>query len=173
MTNTPRPGRPDLSVIVAAISALVLIAAVILGAIMWTDVRDHSRTQDDRAAAQAAAEQFALRMDAFDGANLDAYVKSVEPLLTTRQKTVFGQQITQFKQVYEAAAKAAGKADQKPGQGRIQYSGVTDADNDSATVLVAHDSTIAGQSESLHFRWQLTLRHIGGKWLIDDFVPVN
>lgn len=160
--------------ILAALTSLVLVAAVVVATVMFLKVRKADAADRDRADAVAAAEQFALRMDDFEGANLTAYVDSITPLLTTKEKTVFTQQFGAFKQVFEAAqkaAKASGKT--KGGQGKIQLAGVADADADSATVLVAHDSTLAGQSQALHFRWTVSMRKVGGTWLVDDFVPVS
>jgi hypothetical protein len=173
LTSSRRPASSGL-LIVAALTSLVLVAAVVVATLMFLKVRKAEAADRDRAAALTAAEQFALRMDDFKGADLQAYVDSITPLLTTKEKTVFTQQFGAFKQVFEAAqkaAKAAGKT--KGGEGRIQLAGVAEADPDSATVLVAHDSTLAGQSQALHFRWTVSMRKVSGKWLVDDFVPVS
>lgn len=172
------PGRRTL-VALAAILVVVLIAAVVVVVIRARQVEAHNALQDERSAALQAAEQFALRMDAFDGANLPAYTKSVEPLLTDKEKTVFTQQLQQFSQLYNQVQKASqgAKGKQKgtkaqPGTGSIVMAGVSDIDADSATVLVAHDSTIPGTTQKLHSRWTISMRKIDGDWLVDSFTPV-
>lgn len=177
-TEGSRPRRRAL-VALAVVLGLVLIAAVVVVIIRARQVEAHNALQDDRGAALQAAEQFALRMDAFDGANLTAYTKSVEPLLTDKEKTVFTQQLQQFAQLYDQVQKASqgakGKQDAKkpqPGTGSIVMAGVSDIDTDSATVLVAHDSTIPGTAQKLHSRWTISMRKIDGKWLVDSFTPV-
>lgn len=162
----------------AAVLAVVLVAAVVVAVIRARQVADYNALQDERSAALQAAEQFALRMDAFDGADLAAYTKSVEPLLTDKEKTVFTQQLQQFSRLYDEVQKASqgkgkGKAaTPQPGTGSIVMGGVSDIDADSATVLVAHDSTIPGTTQKLHSRWTISMRKIDGRWLVDSFTPV-
>lgn len=170
-----------------SVLGIVLVASLVLGTVMFLKVRDQNRLDDNRRDALTAAQQFALRMDAFNGADIDAYIKSVEPMLTTKEKADFAQQFGEFKQVYEASQKAqqqAANSKHQPtkkspvaaggvGVGKIQLAGVTDVDSDSATVLVAHDSSIPGTSQSLHSRWTVSMRKIGSSWLVDSFVPVS
>lgn len=161
-----------LTQIVGAVSALVLVAAVVLGVVMGLRIREANAAERDRSDAVKAAEQFALRMDGIQLGNFEAYKSSVEPLLTTKEKTVFEQQFKQFEQVYKQA-KAQGLPNSKAGKGTIVFAAASDADPDSATVLVAHDSSVPGQAQALHFRWQLGMRKVEGTWLVDDFQPVE
>lgn len=115
----------------------------------------------------AIAEQFALRMDAVDGADPAGYADRIEPMLTTKQKAKFRTQ-------YEAIQKLTPDKTLK-GTGTVLASGIQDIDPDSATVLIAHDASVvssAGTTER-HYRWSVSLRKIGSKWLIDDFTPVS
>jgi Mce-associated membrane protein len=121
----------------------------------------------DRAQATATAEQFALRMDTISGSKYDAYVKGIEQLLTTKAKTKNKAVFATMSKTY-AAAKIQGT-------GKVLISGITDLDSDSATVLVAHDSSVTSTQGSLvhHYRWTVDLVKVSGKWLVDDFSPVN
>jgi len=115
----------------------------------------------------AVAEQFCLRVDAFDGDNPDAYQKSVTEMLTTKYKKAFD---TEF-----AAIQQLGVQKGQSGKGTIVASGVGSLDADSATVLVVHDNTItstAGTTER-HSRWTVQLDKVDGRWLVDDFTPVS
>jgi Mce-associated membrane protein len=115
----------------------------------------------------AVAEQFCLRVDAFDGDHPDEYQKSVTQMLTTKYKKAFD---TEF-----AAIQKLGIQKGQNGKGTIVASGVGSLDSDCATVLVVHDNTItssAGTTER-HSRWTVDLNKVDGKWLVDDFTPVS
>jgi Mce-associated membrane protein len=154
--------------IVTLVLAVVLVAGI--GVALWFahQVRASDDEQHQRAQAVNAASQFALRMDTFDGKDIDAYSKKVQELLTTKYKSEFDKQFEPFKQVYSQA--------QAVGTGKVVMSGVASYDPDSATVLVVHDGSVKsklGQSQVRHQRWTIDLVKVGGRWLVDDFSPVN
>jgi Mce-associated membrane protein len=124
-------------------------------------------TDEERHEVLAVAEQFCLRMDGIDGSDTDAYKKRVSELLTTKQKTKFLSEFAEFEKL--------GTDEQLKGTGTVLASGVEDMDNDSATVLVAHDSTVKASSGTTerHYRWTVDLRRVDGDWLVDDFTPVS
>lgn len=172
MSAQPSAGRSRLVLIVAALSSLVLVASLVVAGLMYSRIREDRAQDRARSEAISAAEQFALRMDNIELGNFASYKKDLEPLLTTKEKTVFEQQFKQFEEVYNQSQKA-GAPKSEAGQGKIIFSGASDVDLDSATVLVAHDSSVPGQSQALHFRWQLGMRKVEGRWLVDDFTPVD
>jgi hypothetical protein len=164
------------------IVAALLLALGITGSIVY-GVRDASDTLNTKALttnngdplisdterhqAVAVAEQFCLRMDGVDGSDPDGYVKKVSELLTTKQKTKFEQEFTDFQKLgVDKALK---------GTGTILASGLSDIDPDSATVLVAHDSSVVATTGTTqrHYRWSVSLRMVGGHWLVDDFTQVS
>ncbi len=153
--------------IVIGVLAVLLVAATVAAVLFWTKARAADERREDRAAAAAVASQFALRMDNFKGTDIDAYVKGINELLTTKSKGEFSKEFEAFKQVYEQ-----GKA---TGTGKVLLTGVGTSDDDSATVLVVHDaevkSTIGNQER--HHRWSIDLVKVKGEWLVDDFTPVN
>jgi Mce-associated membrane protein len=120
-----------------------------------------------RKQAAAVAEQFALRMDQVDSTKFDAYVKSVNGMLTTKAKTKNSEVFEAMKQSYEAA--------KVKGTGKVLATGLSDIDDDSATVLVAHDASVTTTQGDIehHYRWSVNLVKVGGSWLVDDFTPVN
>ncbi|MGY2873213.1 Mce-associated membrane protein [Marmoricola sp. URHA0025 HA25] len=115
----------------------------------------------------AVAEQFCLRMDAVDGSDVAGYKKKVSQLLTTKQKAKFDSSFAEFEKL--------GISKELKGTGTILSSGVSELDADSATVLVAHDSTLKDTSGTTdrHYRWTVALRKVHGDWLVDDFTPVS
>ena len=115
----------------------------------------------------AVAEQFCLRVDAFNGDDADTYRKLVTEMLTTKYKKAFD---TEF-----AAIEQLGIQKGQTGKGTIVASGVGEMDDDSATVLVVHDNTITSSAGTTqrHSRWSIDLVKVDGKWLVDDFTPVS
>lgn len=113
------------------------------------------------------AEQFCLRVDAFNGDDPDAYRKLVTQMLTTKYKKSFD---TEF-----AAIQQLGIQKGQTGKGTVVASGISDMDDDSATVLVVHDNTITSSAGTTqrHSRWTVELDKVDGKWLVDDFTPVS
>jgi hypothetical protein len=168
------------TLVVGGIAVIVLIFGVLASSVLLyrqshlTDApfsfsNDGSPIPTDaqKARVKAAAEQFALQMDAVNGEDPDAYVKGVSALVTTKLKTSLKTQYAQFQ-------KLGIEATQK-GTGTILSSALADMDDDSATVLIAHDSTVTSpQGTTLsHYRWTVSLRKVGSKWLVDDFTQVS
>jgi Mce-associated membrane protein len=122
-------------------------------------------TDAERHRAVAVAEQFCLRVDAFDGNDPDKYKKLVTEMLTTKYKKAFE---TEF-----AAIQQLGVQQGQKGKGTVIASGIGDMDDDSATVLVVHDNTITSPSGTTqrHSRWTVDLNKVGGTWLVADFTP--
>lgn len=165
-TRRPRPGARGLAVL-AAVLVVVLVAAVVYAAIAAGHVRAYDQQQRDDAAAAAVAEQFALRMDNFDSAHLGRYTRSIEKLLSTKAKAKFDPVFKQFVQAYQQGNVS--------GQGHVLVSGVANADQDSATVLVVHDMTAKSDTGTLvhHYRWNVSLVKVQDRWLVDNFTQVG
>lgn len=151
----------------AGLLAVVLVAAVAIAVVMYTKVRSHDQLEANRRDALTVAEQFALRMDSMGGdQTVQQYIHGIEKLQTTKAQAQFQQQIDLVKRVYQAAAKTDKSGDGTKGD--IVYAGVSDADADSATVLVAHDSAVPGSDKALHFRWTVSMAKVNGRWLVDE-----
>jgi Mce-associated membrane protein len=153
--------------IITTALAVVLVLAVAAAIWMWSKADAADDRRRERAAAVAVAGQFALRVDTFDGKDIDKYSKNVQALLTTKYRSEFDKQFEPFKQVYTQA--------QARGTGRILATGVGSIDADSATVLVAHDASVKSKlgNQERHFRWTIELVKVKDKWLVDEFNPVN
>lgn len=182
MTEAPTGKGRGTTTLALGILAAVLLFVGVFGSIVYgvRDAGDDLTTsaltsnngdplisETETAKAEGVAEQFCLRMDAVDGSDPDGYVKKVEQLLTTKQKTKFAQEFTAFQKV--------GMDPNLKGTGNVLASGVSDIDPDSATVLVAHDSTVVNKDGTTqrHYRWTVNLRKVSGRWLVDDFTPVS
>jgi hypothetical protein len=163
----PRRGGARTLRVISTVLAVVLIAAVATAVVMWKKTNDADDSTQQRAAASNVATQFALRMDKVDGTRFDDYLKNINALLTTKAKTKNSKVFDVMKQSYETA--------KVKGSGKVLLTAVGDSDPDSATVLVVHDASVTTTQGKIdhHYRWTVDLVKVGGKWLVDDFNPVN
>ena len=174
-------GRGPATLAVGIIAAL-LLALGITGSVVWgvrdshdalntkaltTNGGDPLISDSERAKVKAVAEQFCLRMDDVDASNPDSYTQKVKELLTTKEKAAFDQQ-------FDAVLKLETDKTVK-GVGTVLASGIADIDADSATVLVAHDTVVTSSSGTVqrHARWTVSLRHVNGRWLVDNWNPAS
>ena len=106
-------------------------------------------------------------MDNVDSSDLDGYVDGINQLLTTKAKTKNRQIFDALKQTYKAA--------KVKGTGKVLSAGWRTSTPTRPTVLVAHDATVTTSAGHLqhYYRWNVELVKVDGKWLVDDFNPVN
>ncbi|SDS58558.1 hypothetical protein SAMN04488570_2211 [Nocardioides scoriae] len=175
---TARPSRLR-AALTSLLAVLLVVGVVGAGYLVYrmehlTDrpfdpVSSGSRVPDaaQRSEVTAVAEQFALRMDTVDGSDFDSYVKGINQMLTTKARARNTETFTALQKTYEAA--------KVKGKGKVLLSGVSDIDSDSATVLVAHDASVTTTQGDIehHYRWSVSLVEVDGRWLVDDFTPVN
>jgi len=152
----------------AAVLVLLLVAAVAVGTWQFVRLSSAEKELDARADVVRVAEQFAVSVNNYDSESLDEYKSSVGELLSTK-----------FRADYDKAMEEiVGQAQQAQmeSEGEVLASGVATLDSDSARVLVVSDATVktALQEEGIqrHFRWEVSLVKVEGKWLVDDFAPV-
>ena len=148
------------------VTAALLVLLVVATVFAVREFREHQRLQaadEDRNDAMNAAQQFALRMDTFEGDSLDDYESRVNAMLTTRAKGEFKQSFPAFEKVYQQ-----GKA---VGTGEVRAAGIEDIDQDSATVLVIHDRKVKSSfgDQQQYLRWAVQLDKVDGTWKIDKF----
>lgn len=149
------------------IVALALLTVFVLGAALSIVL---ALRQDDRsvglevARVKAVSEEFALRMDSLSSDDVPGYINKVAEVLTTRCRADFEKS--------EAALTGSIGAVEFTTKGFIRATGVSTLDDDSATVMVVHDSQkTAGSGQSLlsAYRWTISLRKVNGTWLVDKF----
>jgi len=180
--DEPTGNSRGTALLVGGIVAAVLLALGVTGSIVYgvrassdnlttkaltTNNGDPLISDSERAKVKAVAEQFCLRMDNVDASDPDSYTQKVKELLTTKEKAAFDQQ-------FDAVLKLETDKTVK-GVGTVLASGIADIDSDSATVLVAHDTVVTSSSGTVqrHARWTVTLRHVNGRWLVDNWNPAS
>ncbi len=165
--------RPRLAVVLAALCALALVAGLGVTFYLRGQEQDQQREAQDRAAVVSAAQVFTETWNTFTPDAAQEYVDTVSPLLTTRFRTEFTDAaedvvtgITQ-QQLSSTGSVLSDEAG-------IPLVAIASMDGDSAEVLVVSDAErVSAQQEVLrHWRWQVSLVKVDGRWLVDDFVEV-
>ncbi|MDP3967100.1 MAG: hypothetical protein Q8Q02_02370 [Nocardioides sp.] len=152
--------------LVLALSLVVLVAALVVGAMSLRAATDARAADGDRSDAVRVAEQFTAEVNNYDAETVEAYQEKVGDLLTTKFRAEFEQAMSDIvTQVQEA---------QMTSEGEVLVSGVSSLDPDSAEVLVVADAAVTTvfDQRNRHFRWQISLVKVDDQWRVDDFVPV-
>lgn len=161
-----RPSRRTALRLTQMLAVLLVVGTV---AAVWLGLqkREADQRARDRADAINVASQFALRMDNVDGTDFDAYITSVNELLTTKARTENSKVFDAIKQSYEVA--------KVKGTGKVLLTGMGESDDDSATVLVVHDADVTSTQGKVerHYRWAVDLVKVRGDWRVDDFSQVS
>lgn len=129
--------------------------------------RDGFVSDAQRSRVLQVTEQFALRMDAINGADPKGYTDKIKELLTTKGKAAFDKEFAALLQV-------GGNA-QTRGTGEVLATAVADIDADSATTMVVHDAAVTTPQGATgrHYRWSVSLQRVQGRWLVDSFTQVG
>lgn len=169
--NHEAPGGARRNVALGLIVALVLALVATAVLLFLPDPDGASADERERQQVINVAEQFALRVDAVDTADLKGYVASVSELLTAKFKAKF----TSGVDGQLGSSSGSGSSTSNAAKGKIQSAAVVDIDKDSATVMVAHDQNfvVSGKDVGQGFRWVVSLRKVGGKWLVDNSADID
>ena len=176
-----RPQSPALRLALLGVLVVALLASA--GVLIWL-VSDRTGEADDlqaqRDAVMAQTEQFMLRTGTFGPDMLDdqngmpEYREKVKEVITPKFATSFDKQAVAAEQLV-----AQGHVSR---EAEVFATAVSVMDEDSATALIAGsftDSFPQGKSgepvagEPVPFRMEVDLVKTGGKWLVDDFTPIN
>ena len=162
--------RPVVATILAALCVVVLVAAVVMGAVLKGKSDDISAKEQDEVAVRAAAQRFTETWNTFSADDAEGYVDTVAPLLSTKFRAQFTEAATDVVsgiQQQKLSSKGAVLEDKD----EIPLVGVSSMDSDSAEVLVVSDAqrTSSGQQVLRHWRWQIHMVKVDGTWLVDGF----
>ena len=155
---------------ITAFLAVVAVAAVVALVLEITMLRPRSEdvatAQQSRSDVTAAAERFAVQVNNYDVASVDDYQAGITPLLSPKFKGEFDKAMTDIVQSVKQAKMTS--------KGEVLTSAVASLDPDSAQVLVVSDANVKTvfDTRARHFRWEVSLVKIDGKWLVDNFSPV-
>ncbi len=166
------PARPRSVVRWAVAGALVVVAALAAVTVVLelTTLRPrYEQAEADREARSEvvrAAERFAVQVNNYDVSSVDRYQATITPLLSPKFRGEFEKAMTDIVTSVKQAKMTS--------KGEVLASAVGTLDPDSAQVLVVSDANVKTvfDSRARHFRWEVSLVKIDGKWLIDNFTPV-
>jgi hypothetical protein len=157
---------------IAAVLALVAVVAAVLVVLEVTSLRPkyHAAQTDQqaRSAVTRAAERFTVQVNTYDAASMGSYQKSMNSMMSPKFQADYKKVIAQLSSTIKQAKVRS--------KGQVLASGVSSVDADSAQVLVVSDAsvkTVFDPNVARHFRWEVSLVKINGKWLVDDFSPVS
>lgn len=171
--SNEEPADPKRSAVlrtaVAAVLALALVASL---AWLVTEVvgrgDDDNPAQEQRDTVMLKAREYMLAAWNFgradlSGKKLTTYSKRVEPLITTSFRTDFEKTL----QLLEPAVAQEGYAR----TATVDRMAVESLDSDRATVIVGGETTetVAKKTRSTPYAWAVTLQHVDGTWLVDEF----
>ncbi len=158
--------RWAVTAVLALLAVLALVAVVLEVVVLRPRYQDVSAQQDARSAAVRAAERFTAQVNNYSVGSIDHYESSITPMLSPKFKGEFDKAM----QDIVASVKQA----KMTSKGQVIASAVSSLDPDSAQVLVVADANVKTVFDTRvrHFRWQISLVQLNGKWLIDNFTPV-
>jgi Mce-associated membrane protein len=162
-----RSRRRWLAPVLAVLAGLAALALVLDLTIVRGRIADAEQKERARAEVTRTAERFTAQVNNYDAGNADAFADRVRPLLSPKFRADYEKVLDQL-----SAEIIRSKMTSK---GQVLASGVASVDPDSAQVLVVADAaatTVYGQRDR-HFRWEVDLVRLGGRWLVDNFSPVN
>lgn len=152
---------------VLAVLSLVAGVLIVLEVVSLRPRYDEVKAeQQSRADVVRAAERFTVQVNNYGVDTIDGYQQSITPMLSPKFKGEFDKAM----QDIVASVKQA----KMSSKGQVLTSAVASVDPDSAQVLVVADSQVKTvfDTRARHFRWQVSLVRLDGKWLVDNFTPV-
>lgn len=163
--DRPRATRAAL---VGALAVLLVLLAAPAAVAVWgyTRLSDAEDRIDARSDVVRVAEQFAVSVNNYDASSVKGYKAEVGKLLSTKFRAEFDKAMEDIvSQVKQA---------EMTSDGEVLASGVATLDDDSARVLVVADAAVETvyDKRDRHFRWEVSLVKVDGRWLVDDFTPV-
>jgi Mce-associated membrane protein len=168
----PAPAGSRLRWSIAGILVALLVLALVLIVLEVTSLRPRSQQAEDRSDAESAAieaaQRFTVQLNTYEAGSIPAYEKSVNAMLSPKFRASYGKAMDQLSDTI-----VKGKITSK---GEVLASAVGTLDSDSAQVLVVADAsaqTIYDKNVARHFRWQVSLVKIDGRWLVDNYEPVG
>lgn len=140
---------------------LALVAALVLGVVLGRQALDQRAETRNRAEALAAARQIAVNFSTLDYRTFDRDTARVSAEATGTFRSDFAAQAAQIKQVVVANKSVS--------TGEVGQAALVSASSHAARVLLALDATVTNTSSTTptarHYRVQLDLTKVGGRWL--------
>ncbi|MGI8762038.1 MAG: hypothetical protein ACR2LF_12240 [Jatrophihabitantaceae bacterium] len=177
--GTGRPDRPAgdrragrilrrPAVLLASAVAVVAVALLVVAILQSVSLRHSDAVAGYRSAAVGAARQEVLDLTTLSAATAPADVKRLLDGATAEFRDRFAQQATAFQ-----TALAQGEV---TSTGTTTSAGLVSLDGDTATVIVAATATVKNtqspRGAARSYRFTVTVRHVGARWLVSSLTFV-
>jgi hypothetical protein len=120
----------------------------------------------DRQAVITRASDFAVTFNTYSSDKKPDYQRRVKPLMTPAY-------YKDFLKITNVMFQVVKDKKQSSGDVKVLSVAVDDIDKDSASAIVAIDAAVhrsdSDQPVARRFRWQITMRKVQGKWLVNQF----
>ena len=166
------PEKPRRSLRRLVLPGVCLLVGALLGTavvVLLSQVRDADSLEASRQSALLTARQVAADITTVSKDSTQHDVDRLMDVATGSFKDQFGEQSSVFQKVVRQAEVSS--------QGTVREAGISEADGDSAVVLVAVSATVkntdAPAGEQRQYRMRMHLQRQGDRWLVSDleFVP--
>lgn len=142
----------------------VLVGGLGLALPQFVGSRDEFAT--DRQAVITRASDFAVTFNTYSSDKKPDYQRRVKPLMTSAY-------YKDFLKITNVMFQVVKDKKQSSGDVKVLSVAVENIDKDSASAIVAIDASVrrsdAEQPVARRFRWQISMRKMHGKWLVNQF----
>jgi len=160
----PGTSTKSIRLLIATCVVGVLVGGVGLALPYLVGSRDEFAA--DRQAVITRASDFAVTFNTYSSDKKADYQRRVKPLMTPRYYKDFLKITNVMFQVVEDKKQSSGDV-------KVLAVAVDDIDKDSASAIIAIDAAVhrsdSDQAVARRFRWQISMRKVQGKWLVNEF----
>jgi Mce-associated membrane protein len=155
-----------MAAVFGALAVVAVVALVLELLVLRPRYEAVQADQQARADVTRVAQRFTAEVNNYDVGTIDSYQSRIGPMLSTTFRGEFQKSMQDIV--------AAVKQSKMTSHGDVLTSAVSSVDPDSATVLVVADADVRTvfDTRKRHFRWEVDLVKVDGRWLVDDFKPV-
>ena len=164
LTPDPNASTKSIRLLVAICVVGVLLGGAGLALPQLIGSRDEFA--GERQAVITRASDFAVTFNTYSSDKKPDYQRRVKPLMTSAY-------YKDFLKITNVMFQVVKDKKQSSGDVKVLSVAVDDIDKDSASAIVAIDAAVhrsdSDQPVARRFRWQITMRKVQGKWLVNQF----
>jgi hypothetical protein len=164
LTAEPRTSTTSTRLLIATCVVGVLVGGAGLLVPQLVGSRDEHAA--DRQAVITRASDFAVTFNTYSSDRKPDYQRRVKPLMTAAY-------YKDFLKITDVMFQVVENKKQSSGDVKVLSVAVENIDRDSASAIVAIDASVhrsdSEQPVARRFRWQISMRKVQGKWLVNQF----
>lgn len=164
-----RPSRRSVTLAVTVLTALALLASLVVLAVTAPGVLEQRAAEERRGQVLQEAKQHAVNFTTLDYRTFDDDIELVLDGATGDFREQFGSGVEQVRDLVTQ--------NQSVSTGSVSEAGLVSMDEDSAQVLVVADTEVTNLSSPdpapRHYRLQMDLTRTGDRWLVSQLTFVS